>query len=455
MIHSKNLLGHSVLTSKFNIYPASEFAVTALTEAPTQDLNALEQKSKLHEFAFRADKWVGKVAVVTGAASGIGAAIVNQLVQNGLIVVGIDLHPEPIEERAKILSGKKGPVHILANNAGYSKFGSLMDDDTETWKTVLDTNVLGLCMASREAIKIMRANNINGHIVHINSIFGHIVTTSKFNVYPASKFAVTALAETLRQELKMVLSMDRWVGKTAVVTGAASGMGEAIAKQLVQTGVIVAGIDLHPEPMEENSKILANEKGKLHAFKADITKEEELLAVFKNIETNLGPIHILVNNAGTCKFGTIIDGNTPHWETVFKVNVFGLCMAAREAIKSMRAHNVDGHIININSMAGHKIITNVSVYPASKFSVTAITETLRQEVEALGIKIKITSLSPGSTKTGLTVFSKDIKPEVKAALMAKPFLNAEDIADGVVYALSTPPHVQIRELTITPFNDVM
>ena len=77
-----------------------------------------------------------------------------------------------------------------------------MEGKTEDWKAIFDVNVLGLCIATREAVKIMKENNINGHIVHINSIAGHkLINIPGLNVYPGSKYAVTALTETLRQEL--------------------------------------------------------------------------------------------------------------------------------------------------------------------------------------------------------------------------------------------------------------
>ncbi|RZC38697.1 adh short domain containing protein, partial [Asbolus verrucosus] len=103
----------------------------------------------------------------------------------------------------KWITENLGPVHVLVNNAGFGKLGSLLDDDTQMWKSVFNVNVLGLCMATREAVRIMKVNNIKGHIIHINSMGGHKVAPLSYecNVYTASKFAVTALTETLRLEL--------------------------------------------------------------------------------------------------------------------------------------------------------------------------------------------------------------------------------------------------------------
>lgn len=87
-----------------------------------------------------------------------------------------------------------------------------------------------------------------------------------------------------------------------------------------------------------------------------------------------------------------MDGDTEAWKTIFDVNVLGLCIATREAVKSMKENNIDGHIVHINSVVGHQVINypGLNVYPASKHAVTALTETLRLEFNSLGLKIKIT-----------------------------------------------------------------
>ncbi|RZC34884.1 adh short domain containing protein [Asbolus verrucosus] len=112
----------------------------------------------------------------------------------------------------------------------------------------------------------------------------------------------------------------------------------------------------------------------------------------------------------------------------------------------MRANNIDGHIVHINSIAGHKVpnFPGINVYPASKYAVTALTETLRQELNQLGSKIKISSVSPGAVATEILDSSNIVSdPKMKEVLMKLPFLKAEDIADSILYVLATPPHVQV------------
>ena len=183
------------------------------------------------------DRWLGKVAVVTGASAGIGAAITKSLVESGLIVVGLARRSEKIEElknelpenvrknlhsvkcdvssEEEILAAfqwieeKLGGVDILVNNAGILRSCQLVDPgNTSKIKEILDTNVMGVVLCTREAFQSMKKRGVNGHVILINSLAGHKVimgvgTMPSFNIYPASKHAITALTESLRQEFMM------------------------------------------------------------------------------------------------------------------------------------------------------------------------------------------------------------------------------------------------------------
>lgn len=150
------------------------------------------------------------------------------------------------------------------------------------------------------------------------------------------------------------------------------------------------GLARRKNKIEELAESLEGERGKLFAVQADMTKEEEILQAFEYIKENFGPIHILINNAGGMGTTTLLDGDTALWKRTFDLNVLGLCIATREAVKDMRENDVDGYIVNINSILGHFVPMGsfFNIYPASKFAVTAITETLRQELISAGSKIR-------------------------------------------------------------------
>ncbi|KAJ8931743.1 hypothetical protein NQ314_015275 [Rhamnusium bicolor] len=154
----------------------------------------------------------------------------------------------------------------------------------------------------------------------------------------------------------------------------------------------VAALARRQERLDELARKLEGRKGKLVPIKTDVSKEEDILNAFRWIDEHLGPVHILINSAGTLHEGYLSDGDDKWWNQILLVNVLGLSIATREAIKSMRAYGVDGHIIHINSIGGHRIpnVQGLNFYPASKHAVTALAETLRRELNFLNLRIKVT-----------------------------------------------------------------
>uniref|UniRef100_A0A1B6EKL6 Dehydrogenase n=2 Tax=Cuerna arida TaxID=1464854 RepID=A0A1B6EKL6_9HEMI len=246
--------------------------------------------------------------------------------------------------------------------------------------------------------------------------------------------------------------MERWQGRVAVVTGASAGIGAAIVEDLVESGMVVVGLARREDRLLDMKNKLQGKSGTLHPIKADITKEEDLKKAFKWIKENLGGIDVLVNNAGVLITTHTTDGNIEDWRKMFELNVFAVGACAREAINSMKERNVDdGHIININSLASHRIpdFPGIATYSASKHASNAIGEGLRRELSSQKSKIKVTSISPGVVETEMFNSFKEGK---NLNISFKP-LNAKDIADAVHYVLGTPPHVLVNELTIRPVGD--
>lgn len=185
------------------------------------------------------DRWTGKVALVTGASVGIGSTICRELAKNGMKVVGcarnVDLIKKLAEELGSTSAGELFPIRcdlnneseildmfneirkrygridVCVNNAGLSSVCPLTKGNTEDWKIMLNVNVLALCICTREAIKLMKEKNItDGQIIHISSLLAHkVMAKDGLSFYSGTKYMVRALAEGLRQELRVEKSKIR------------------------------------------------------------------------------------------------------------------------------------------------------------------------------------------------------------------------------------------------------
>ncbi|XP_060563185.1 dehydrogenase/reductase SDR family member 11-like isoform X1 [Ruditapes philippinarum] len=249
--------------------------------------------------------------------------------------------------------------------------------------------------------------------------------------------------------------MEKWVGRVALVTGASAGFGESIAKRLVEYGMKVVGCARNIEKIQSLSESLKDSKGSLTAIRCDISKEDEILAMFEKIKKDLGGVDVCINNAGLSYNAPLLSGTTEQWRHMLDINVLGLCICSREAVKSMRERGVDdGHIVLMSSMSGHRVVPNAShihFYAATKFAVKALTEGLRNEVCALKSHIRVTSISPGLAKTEFShrLFKDDLEQADKrySGIQA---MTADDVTDSVIYALAAPTHVQVHDILVRP-----
>ncbi|KAL7290323.1 hypothetical protein TKK_0016021 [Trichogramma kaykai] len=244
--------------------------------------------------------------------------------------------------------------------------------------------------------------------------------------------------------------MDKWMGKVAVVTGASTGIGLYTAKSLLEHGMIVVGLARRKDKMEESIKHFGCATGQFYAFACDITKEDQVIAVFEEIKSSLGGVHVLVNNAGMMSIGPMSDHDSKIIQQVIDVNVKGLLFCTRQAVHIMK-HENEGHIIHVGSSLGHKVL-NVkglffNVYPATKFAVRALAETLQNEIS--DTKIRVTHVSPGVVKTDFF----QVAGVSSAFLEHNAALNSEDVAEAIIFALSRKPYVHIQELTVRHLDD--
>ncbi|XP_072546752.1 dehydrogenase/reductase SDR family member 11b [Salminus brasiliensis] len=254
--------------------------------------------------------------------------------------------------------------------------------------------------------------------------------------------------------------MERWKGRVALVSGASVGIGAAIAKALVQHGMKVVGCARSVDKIEKLAAECARSgfSGTLIPYKCDLSVEEEILTMFSTIKSSHKGIDVCINNAGLALPEPLLSGKTSSWRTMIDVNVVALSVCTREAYQSMKERNVDdGHIININSMSGHRVVhfADVHFYSSTKYAVTALTEGLRQELRDAKSHIRATCISPGLVETEFAYrLHSDNPGRAAAAYQSIKCLQAEDVASAVVYALSAPPHIQIGDIQMRAVEQV-
>ncbi|KAK7883081.1 hypothetical protein WMY93_029255 [Mugilogobius chulae] len=245
--------------------------------------------------------------------------------------------------------------------------------------------------------------------------------------------------------------MERWRGRVALVTGASVGIGAEIAKALVLHGMKVVGCARDVDKIKKLSEECraAGHSGVLVPYKCDLTNEEEILSMFAYIKVQHQGVDVCINSAGLAHIDTLLNGKTSAWRNMLDVNVIALSVCTREAYQSMKERNVDdGHIININSMSGHRVVSNAEThfYTATKFAVTALTEALRQELREAKTHIRATSISPGVVKTEFVSRLYAENSDKLAVFKKLNSLEAVDVAQAVIYALSAPPHVEVGDI---------
>ncbi|KAM4726884.1 dehydrogenase/reductase SDR family member 11a [Anableps anableps] len=261
--------------------------------------------------------------------------------------------------------------------------------------------------------------------------------------------------------VKTLVEMERWKGRVALVTGASIGIGAAVTRALVQHGMRVVGCARNVDKIEKLAAECesAGYSGTLIPYKCDLSNEEEILSMFSAIKTLHKGVDVCINNAGLAHNEPLLSGKTEGWRNMIDVNVLALSICTREAYKSMKERDVDdGHIININSMSGHRLVPSADehFYCATKYAVTALTEGIRQELREEKTHIRATCISPGIVETEFAFRHHNSDPEKAAAVYESiKCLKAEDIASAITFVLSAPPHVQIGDVQMRPVEQVL
>jgi len=236
----------------------------------------------------------------------------------------------------------------------------------------------------------------------------------------------------------------------AMVTGASSGIGRAIALKLAQEGYRLALCARRQDRLKSLRDQLQAMGAAVLIHRVDLRKEAEILEFFDAVRQQWGGVDVLINNAGLGHKQSLLEGETELWRDMLEVNVLALCICTREATKDMGQRNGQGHVVHISSMSGHRVPSGSGVYAATKFAVRALTEGLRQELRQAGLSIRVSSISPGFVETEFAAHYHQSPEKAEAIYRQFPMLQPEDIANTVAYLLSQPEHVQIHDVLLRP-----
>jgi NADP-dependent 3-hydroxy acid dehydrogenase YdfG len=244
---------------------------------------------------------------------------------------------------------------------------------------------------------------------------------------------------------------DVLVAKRAVVTGASSGIGAETARRLAGAGVAVVLAARRGDRLQALATELHAAGATVIAQPTDMRREADVLRLFEVARESLGGVDILVNNAGLGRSAPLSSAPTELWREMLEVNVLGLCIATREAIRDMERRGSPGHIVHVSSMAGHRVPgSDSAVYSATKFAVRALTEGLRQELRARQSPIRVTSVSPGHVFTEFAdVFTGTPGAEEELNRRFK-ILEPRDVAEAILWAVSRPLHMEVHDLLMRP-----
>ena len=240
-------------------------------------------------------------------------------------------------------------------------------------------------------------------------------------------------------------------GRVAVVTGASSGIGAAVAAALAREGVHIALAARRTDALEAVKRRLAARDSKVIIRKTDVTDRMQVETLVQAANDELGPVDIVVSCAGVMYFTMMANAQTEEWNRTVDVNCKGLLNCLSSTVPSMISRG-SGHIVAISSDAGRKVFPGLGVYSASKFFVEATLQGLR--VETAGTGLRVTSVQPGNTATDLLGMSTDAEAIKKyGEPSGAKILDPEDVAASIIYALKQPAHVAVNEVLIEPRDE--
>jgi NAD(P)-dependent dehydrogenase (short-subunit alcohol dehydrogenase family) len=225
--------------------------------------------------------------------------------------------------------------------------------------------------------------------------------------------------------------MQVFAGRTAVVTGAASGIGRALALRSAQEGMRVALADVDLRGLDEALAAVRARGGDAIAVPTDVSRSEAVEALADAVESAFGPVHLVFNNAGVLVGGCAWERPVEDWQWVLGVNLWGAIHGARVFLPRMLAHGEPAQMVNTASVGGFTTGPWLAPYLVSKHAVVALTECLHHELAALGSRVRVSALCPGAVSTGIGA-SERVRPDAlraRRAAAARP--EAERFAEAL------------------------
>ena len=247
--------------------------------------------------------------------------------------------------------------------------------------------------------------------------------------------------------------MKRLAGKVVIITGASSGIGEATAIALAAEGAAVVLAARRRDRLEALRETLQSSGGQALVLQVDMTEPTQVQQMVKQACDHFGRVDILINNAGVMLNSPVLEADIADVERVLYTNVLGLMVATHAVLPMMKSQG-RGHIVNISSIAAGLSSPGSGAYSASKAAVNAFSESLRKEHHR--DNIRVTVISPGIIATELPehIPNPAVKERFVDFMAGLTPLQAEDIAQAVLYAVTQPDRVAVNQITIRPTDQL-
>ncbi|MCW8375263.1 SDR family oxidoreductase [Streptomyces justiciae] len=249
------------------------------------------------------------------------------------------------------------------------------------------------------------------------------------------------------------MSYENLAGRTAVVTGAASGIGEAVAVLLAARGARVAVLARRRDRLDAVVEKIRADGGQALAVVADVTDDGSVDAAVESVHAAYGAVDLVVNAAGVMLPNPVDDGRSDEWQRMIDTNVTGVLRMIRAFTADLVGAAAEGRtadLVNISSIGAHIMFPNYAVYGATKAALTYLSQSLRGEFGPRDVRV--TNIEPGLTQTELAthIDSDGLREQIDGMIDAMGILSSAEVADVVAYVTSRPRHVNLRQIMVLP-----